>query len=428
MESRRPPQTDGEEYFSGVDTVQQLTERYASLTSEITESHDYALSMLAGDHRTQFGYELAEPGSTNIQFTLRNTLEMTQERLKADDARVSAVIDAGSATALSLLSDRDQGIFDIAYRRAREYGVDHLLTRDVLRSASDTPAYIAMRLAMDSYVLEKAKRRAAEYGVGHLLTRDVLRSASSPNAASVIRAALDSVAFRRAQRCAKDFGVKHLLTRNALSDASSPNAKDAMRTALDKTVFEQVLQRVKGVGVQHIFTRDALSGASSPEVRQVFERAIEDSDSQRRTWHGGTTRGAANSGSQQHQQRTSTERERIRQETEAQQAERVRREQKKQKEAEARRIVDSVVSKDKSASWLRGEPLTNIIRVINTVRMARERADETGEPITDKDIYIQYRKKIEVINGEESDQQRLNGSFKIISAMMGGDKNGTFPF
>ncbi len=92
--------------------------------------------------------------------------------------------------------------------------------------------------------------------------------------------------------------------------------------------------------------------------------------------------------------------------------------------AEIRIIVARVTANDRQFAWLANEDPANVLRVVNTVKKLRATAAAKQETITDKAIYIRYRRSIENNNPDKT----LEVSFRILDALMGGKVNGSLPF
>jgi hypothetical protein len=93
-------------------------------------------------------------------------------------------------------------------------------------------------------------------------------------------------------------------------------------------------------------------------------------------------------------------------------------------QVEAENIVAKIVAADRAYTWLAGEDITDVMRVIATVRQCRAQFAEKGEAVADRTIYLRYRRAIEVDNPSK----RLKISTRIIEALMRGNLSGELPF
>lgn len=78
-------------------------------------------------------------------------------------------------------------------------------------------------------------------------------------------------------------------------------------------------------------------------------------------------------------------------------------------------------------AWLLTEDRLVIRRVVNTVRVIRQNAQSESRTITDREIYIRYRRLIEQPKDDTNIDEVLR-SFKILQALMGGGPSGKLPF
>jgi hypothetical protein len=92
--------------------------------------------------------------------------------------------------------------------------------------------------------------------------------------------------------------------------------------------------------------------------------------------------------------------------------------------AEVQRIVKLVVASGREYGWLQREDPKVVLRVVRTVRTLRAQAEVKERTVSDRDIYIRYRRMIETPDSSP----RLEASFRIIDAMMGGKVSGKLPF
>lgn len=97
---------------------------------------------------------------------------------------------------------------------------------------------------------------------------------------------------------------------------------------------------------------------------------------------------------------------------------------------EVEQVVGQVVARDRKYGWLQREDPKDVRRVINSVRAARQKALESGGNLTDRDVYLRYRKHADKgeTNGRDLASPAIVKSFKILDAMMGGNIRGKIPF
>ena len=294
-----------------------------------------------------------------------------------------------------------------------------------------------------------------------------------------MEAALDAQVWAEVQRRATDsmYGPTDDFTRSALGGASSKTVRQAMEAALDAQVWAEVQRRATDsmYGPTDDFTRSALGGASSKTVRQAMEYLLSSGESQRtaqpppqdsfnyrsgsrgtrndyryqeqtsspggsgqshdqyfddlyndlfgNTWEDPFSNRSGNRGfKNDHRQRTQTgTNEPPKSSTSAQSEPNTPPESEKTRWAKG--IADQIASQYHQYSWLKSEDPTNILKVLNTITKLREQAKAKGETISDRQIYLRFRRTVEPKGPEDS----LQTSFRILDAFMGGSPNNKLP-
>jgi hypothetical protein len=86
------------------------------------------------------------------------------------------------------------------------------------------------------------------------------------------------------------------------------------------------------------------------------------------------------------------------------------------------RVIDKAAHEDPTKSWLSSKGKVTA-GVIDEVRHLREASSDGKPPITDRDIYLHFRKKLETTGMTDKDKDR----FQIVDALMNGVR-GKLPF
>lgn len=207
----------------------------------------------------------------------------------------------------------------------------------------------------------------------------VLERASSDTARDAIRAAMDREVWHQAtqQLGISEYGVRAPRIYEVLDLASSDIAKDAMRSALDRDVWEELL-----------LTLSLSRNPDNPVLESVLSRASTD-DSRL------AMQGALGSYFEH---------------------------------SVIDDIVNSVILRHPEQSWLRREDRARIKRVIDEIRVIRAEAAAEGREITDREIYLTYRRKVESSELDDDEARVHTEAAQIVSAMMGANPKGTLPF
>jgi hypothetical protein len=248
----------------------------------------------------------------------------------------------------------------------------------------------------DQQLWEKVQRDAKRMGPTSFSVTTSLGAASSRESGEAMRAALDKIIWEKVQRDAKRMGPTSFSVTTSLGAASSRESGEAMRRQLGGSYDEGSSRSEDYDSFDYEdFFKDAFRGGT-------FREAFEEEARRRRA---GQQRQQHTAGGQQHQTRREAP-------------------PKTSLDVEAAQIIQKVVSSDRQAGWLAGADRADIKRVISTVRTIRRKAAEKGEEITDRHIYLRYRRLLE----RDDVNPQTEESFKILAAMMGNNPKGTLPF
>jgi hypothetical protein len=260
---------------------------------------------------------------------------------------------------------------------------------------------------------------------------------------------VDHRVWEKVQSQARMFGPASHYTQEALSAASTRTSRSAMHAALDNLVWEKVQSQARMFGPASHYTQEALSAASTRTSQALFKRQVEqqsaakggrahtgafntedfinDTFRRRQGTHSSAYDFSRNSSRTGYEQRGARPNDGSHTGS-RQSSDRTRPEAPKAaptRNLEVERVVAIAVSRDKSFSWLRTTDAGEVQRVINTVRQLRQQAQSKGAEITDRDIYLRYRRLAD--KPAEEKNVRIMKSYQILEALMGGYK-GKLPF
>jgi hypothetical protein len=415
-----------------------LMRQYHDALSNIRADHDDALLQTSTSYDQEV-YSWLHAGLVDV-----SRFDSTLEKPEAEVAQITGssrssvddVVSRASGLFVAGLSQSDERVWHDVRKLAASHGVGYMSTVRALQQGSSPEARDAMRAALDDIVWHDVKKLAASHGVGYMSTIRALQQGSSPEARNAMRAALDDIVWHDVRKLAVSHGVGYMSTIRALQQGSSPEARNAMRAALDDIVWHDVRRLAAHYGVGYEATIRALQQGSSREVRDAMRRLLPQrnethSSGERPSSFGNNdvrdffTSSSFRTGfyNAEGQHRPGAHRQS--QQTTPPRHESPRAEVPRQRPAheEAVRVVGQVAA-NKQFSWLAREDIAAVTRVITTVRALRKRAADNGEQISDKEVYIRYRWAIE----KPDSSSKINQSFRILDAMMGGKPGGRLPF
>lgn len=194
-------------------------------------------------------------------------------------------------------------------------------------------------------------------------------------------ASLDGIALGRARDIAKSKGAGDPAVLANIETASTDHAQAALKAAFDIVALNQARHAKERHGSDSRLVDLRLSGASSPNARKLLRTMVLGADAQPES----------------------------------------------SADIDIDNVVDTVVRGNRSYGWLKGTDPSAIRQVIDEVLTLRAAAKAKGEAITDRDVYIHFRKANDpsLSEGNSHEQRAL---FTIIDAMMSGSLKGKLPF
>jgi hypothetical protein len=421
---------------------------------------------------------LAKPGDTIAGLT-DDTLE-----------EVERVINSAADDCFLSLSSADQSHLKLAQVKTKQVdvGSNFWEVSPVLNKASyDTRS--VMKAALDKEIWRQAKAKAQEVDLEEDAWKvsQIIQHASTYQVRGAMEAALDSIVWRQAKRMTKkvDLSTDFWKVSRILGSASNYQARSAMEAALDKEIWYQARAKTREKGIREWQISALLSKASNYQFRDAMETTLREDLPRELGFDrlkklrgilsvimGGQTkeqgRVKPKPSSRERQEETPPQyeyaydvpdmedffrnffRDTFGQDTPPGYDERQGTGARdrttpppppRQERTSKYQEVDAIVAEAERAfykdnptatkwneKWLTRTDKAAIQRVVNSVRQIREQAVEKGETVTDRQIYIMYRRKIETDQLDEATKQRLTGSTQIILALMGGKPSGKLPF
>lgn len=372
----------------------QKTQSYLDRVNQITEVHDTRMeAVVQNPSREALEGALAWP---QARFTNISTLH-------ADET--GKFISNNSKLAAELLGEGEDTLLKQYLYVTRVYGLGSLRATQVLSQATSTRNRKGILMATDGLVWQQAQHEAWVYGPGSERVKRAIAQASSRTATTAMKTMLDNLIWKKAQDDTRVYGFASARVHQTISNASNSDARGAMRLGLDTFGWQKLRDDAWAYGPDSNRVAVALRHISSAKARLVMAGLL------------GANTGHQRASSSSRQNPTPPPRPRAQP-----RAEPAAKESSKRQEAE--QIARQVAAEDRKFGWLASEDPGNVLRVINTVRKLREQAAESGSEISDFQIYVRFRRKIETPNPSD----RLRQSFSILDAMMGGKPKGKLPF
>ncbi|HSH18123.1 MAG TPA: hypothetical protein VK978_01945 [Candidatus Saccharimonadales bacterium] len=438
------------EYFEGTHTVEDIMAEYEQLAEKATKDHELRFAHVATSHELAFTTEAQNPGSQNIEDVMASTEQAVQDASKLVVPEVQRIITAAGVSARGTLSPHDNQVLSAVYETIELYGVGSYTVERAMDRASSPAARKAMHISSDELLLAKVKEGAKLYGAGSYSIEKMLDKASSLNVRAAMKATLDGMVLNAVHEGAELYGPGGYTLQRTLNAASTPAIRAAMQATLDSRVLKKAKEDAGLFGADSYSIGRTLDAASSASVRQVFARTVGTDSAQ--SW-----KQQENFGYKASQQNFNAEdiftnyfKNQRRQDRQTRtnsrqtgtggnygngyrQQQSARREappRRPEKDTEVEQVVGRVVSGDRQYGWLRSEDPKDVRRVINTVRAARKSATDKGRELSDREIYLRYRRLADKgeSSGHDIADPALVKSFKILDAMMGGNIRGKLPF
>lgn len=421
------------EQFTQFKTAHEALSAYGELMQGVAQQHQEYFTKLGDNHEAAFVEEAQTHGSVNVDQRIDKTIRNATLIAESALPQVAAITNVVAETLPKFLSAGDARVLEEVKKEAAVYGVGSYYAKQALRGASSAQARTIIEVSLDTLVLSTVEREADTYGPGSYYVKEALKPASSKTVRKAMICALDGRVLDNARREVRTYGPGSYYEKEALKAASSPAASRGMKAALDGMVFDKVQSESRTYGNDSYFTKEALKAASSKSVAAVFARKLQTQERQSTSQSsyegygftsdafGNAFRERAKARRESYSRQEQARREPPRTEKPAPQPE---------KDVEVASIIGQVVARDRQYGWLQREDPRDVRRVINSVRAARQKAMEVGNEVSDRDIYLRYRKHAD--RGEQGGRDLADPaivrSFKILDAMMGGNIRGKLPF
>lgn len=347
----------------------------------LTSEHDERLAAVVSNHDTVLQTGLRNPGASNVEPNLLATAKSVTDAAENSVKGVNAQLYEAAMTVPSFLSSDDQMTLHTLRDHAQKNGVNDGYVQFTLFNIQDLVAQAGMRASLDYLALMQARQLAQTFGIADPLVQNRLNTASTPAIRAAMVASLDGIALGRARDIAKSKGAGDPAVLANIETASTDHAQAALKAAFDIVALNQARHAKERHGSDSRLVDLRLSGASSPNARKLLRTMVLGADAQPES----------------------------------------------SADIDIDNVVDTVVRGNRSYGWLKGTDPSAIRQVIDDVLTLRAAAKAKGEAITDRDVYIHFRKANDPSLSEgSSDAQRA--LFTIIDAMMSGSLKGKLPF
>jgi len=347
----------------------------------LAHEHDEQLAAVASNHDTVLQAGLRNPGARNIESDLLDTTRSVTGIAETSVKGVSAQLYEAAMTVPSFLSSDDQMTLHTLRDHAQKNGVNDGYVQFTLFNIQDLVAQAGMRASLDYLALMQARQLAQTFGIADPLVQNRLNTASTPAIRAAMVASLDGIALGRARDIAKSKGAGDPAVLANIETASTDHAQAALKAAFDIVALNQARHAKERHGSDSRLVDLRLSGASSPNARKLLRTMVLGADAQPES----------------------------------------------SADIDIRKVVDTVIGRNRNYGWLKGTDPSAIRQVIDEVLTLRAAAKAKGEAITDRDVYIHFRKANDpsLSEGNSHEQRAL---FTIIDAMMSGSLKGKLPF
>lgn len=373
-----------------------------------------AMSQVAGTYSGLLDGVLRYPNTTDLEDALSWPEKSVANITRTHSEAILSQIYSSSELARQLLTPGDQIVLSEYEHEIARYGIGSAVAELVLRKAGSASGQRGIRMAVDGMVWRMAERDVQNYGPTSAVVELGLTRASSLASKYAMKVMLDQYVLQAAKQNAQTYGFASAVVSVGLGGASNPGVSEVIRLALDSIGWEELQDNAQNYGPNSPVTTIALSKIFHEKARSLMGQLLG-------TTHNAQRQESARTNDTQRQNTTPPPRPKAPPTPRPQPRPQPKVNEKRQ---EAERIAREVAAQDRKFGWLASEDPGNILRVINTVRKLREQAAQTGTEISDFQVYVRFRRKIET--SDPSDQ--LKRSFSILDAMMGGKPKGKLPF
>lgn len=379
--------------------VDQYYDGLATLVREHNQAHAEAVQ-----HQLEMLQSFdGQTGGATLDRLFYESAQATGANNYTTAAKFSELTRTGGHNLTSTFTGADeqlwQQIYDIV---ARSNVTNHELTF-LFFSASTAESQRAMRVALDYQTWCSMQKTAHAFGAGAYMVSGVLHTAP-PESQPAMRAARDSLIWREIKGLLGNGPPDQPNIAKLIDNKLSSNdVRQAAWAARDGALWEAMQAFANQYGYENEVVSGWLRLASGPLAKQAMQRVL--SAHYKKYWqipddghkYDALFDGPATGAEQTARQKTNPD-----------------------PYQEARAIVQKVVANNENFGWLATADLRDVRRVVNTVREKRR----TNSGMTDRDIYLAYRRLVETPGYSE----KIKRSFDILSAMMGGEPSGELPF
>lgn len=359
---------------------------YETLLQNVTDGHRQRLEPIVPTYTAMFRQEFADPGSHDIPNIFDVTSNATARAIAPTAAELGQVLQAAADITPHFLDEKSQHHLEVARELMRQPMVSPDRIRRRLRmapSSNDPMIHNLLMAGLDARIFDAVCRDVKEAPLSLLvLTGSRLSLVSIDAARDAMRAALDRSIRGSIQRVARHSGLGSPVIKQYLDNASTPEARAVMQTVFAREAFRSANEVMNNLLMETRFPRDDRMAWAEADLDRIVNRTVR---TVLRRHFGFEPVDTGQDG---------------------------------QTLPTATAIVNSLTEAHRQYRWLNTQ-LPEVERIIDEIRAARVAADKAGIPVSDRDIYLSYRRAAEA-------DPRKTGDVQIVEALMGGNLGGEF--
>ncbi|MEO7364472.1 MAG: hypothetical protein ABIV43_03115 [Candidatus Saccharimonadales bacterium] len=427
-------------------SFEEMHRQYEESLAAVVDNHIDQSTGVHRDYTSEIDGLVIDPELTEDKFKL--ILDKQEGRIDSvvtgTQASVERILTKNPGEFINLLGDVDFEIWERVRYAILHHGSGSATATSIINKASSPQAKSIMRIALDADVWNDVKYAILHYGSGSATAHSIIKKASCSGLGAAMRASLDSHTWREVNQAIRSYGAQSSTAQQILRSGSSPTVIRIMRGFMpeptqreesspfdggdygNQPTVEERLADYDDVTLESILQNMFKSGKSGfPFTRVRSERRQQNIDEM---WEKIRTiraaRAAAEESARQARSRQSAEDERRRQQSTHTANRQKNKSERQTPEIEA--IIKNAVVADRQFKWLQNADRQDVKRVVATVRQLRARAAEEGKELSDRAIYLRYRRAVDKPQGEVD--PAVLQSYKILEALMGGNIRGKLDF
>lgn len=286
---------------------------------------------------------------------------------------------------LSLLNDFDQtNKKEILFNKAQRF-------------SSNKTSYLTIRAILDKNIWDQTVYNNQKLGYSEIAINNLM-NASTIESRQLMIIGLNKIYFDDLIQKTKQYGFNHLATFAPMNAIANNHMRRVAETALDFILWEELRVQAKSSNSnKQIINKDHLKNTSFSFIGQIMKNILSDIPSL--SIKDKTNFNVDNEDIKYDYQQTTVN---------------------------IPQIIEKIVDNNNQYSWLKNYDENTISNVIVSIKTIRKEAKKQHITLSDRDIYILFRKKIETISSTHDTLAKEN--FYIIDALMSGNNKNQLPF